>query len=126
MAGMSPSFLGDGVLAYFGWPRAYEDQAERAVKAAIDAIEGVETLQLDGGEHLQARIGISTGEVVVGDLLGDSSADREAVIGETPNLAARLQGLANAGKIVIAANTRSLLGTTFELEDIGCFELKGL
>ena len=118
-------FLGDGVLAYFGWPRAYEDQAERAVKAAIDAIEGVETLQLDGGEHLQARIGISTGEVVVGDLLGDSSADREAVIGETPNLAARLQGLANAGKIVIAANTRSLLGTTFELEDIGCFELKG-
>ena len=118
-------FLGDGVLAYFGWPRAYEDQAERAVRAAIDAIEGVEALQLDASEHLQARIGISTGEVVVGDLLGDSVTDKAAVIGETPNLAARLQGLANAGKIVIGAYTRSLLGTTFELEDIGCFELKG-
>ncbi len=118
-------FLGDGVLAYFGWPRAYEDQAERAVRAAIDAIEGVEALQLDAGEHLQARIGIATGEVVVGDLLGDSVTEKEAVIGETPNLAARLQGLANAGKIVIGASTRSLLGTTFELEDIGCFELKG-
>jgi class 3 adenylate cyclase/tetratricopeptide (TPR) repeat protein len=118
-------FLGDGVLAYFGWPRAYEDQAERAVRAAIDAIEGVEALRLDEGEHLQARIGIASGEVVVGDLLGDSVTEKEAVIGETPNLAARLQGLANAGKIVIGAYTRSLLGTAFELEDIGCFELKG-
>ncbi|MGI9449680.1 MAG: adenylate/guanylate cyclase domain-containing protein, partial [Geminicoccaceae bacterium] len=118
-------FLGDGVLAYFGWPRAYEDQAERAVRAALDAIAGVEAVHLDGGDHLQARIGIASGEVVVGDLVGESTAERETVIGETPNLAARLQGLANAGKIVIGAYTRSLLGTAFELEDIGCFELKG-
>ncbi|MGI9450544.1 MAG: adenylate/guanylate cyclase domain-containing protein [Geminicoccaceae bacterium] len=118
-------FLGDGVLAYFGWPRAYEDQAERAVRAALDAIAGVEAVILEGGGHLQARIGISTGEVVVGDLIGESMAEREAVIGETPNLAARLQGLANAGKIVIGTYTRSLLGTAFELENIGSFELKG-
>ena len=118
-------FLGDGVLAYFGWPRAYEDQAERAVRAALDAIAGVEALKLDDGEPLQARIGIASGEVVVGDLVGDSMADRETVIGETPNLAARLQGWANAGKIVISAHTRSLLGTTFELEDIGSFQPKG-
>ncbi len=118
-------FLGDGVLAYFGWPRAYEDQAERAVRAALDAIASVEAVHLDGHDHLQARIGIASGEVVVGDLVGEKMADRETVIGETPNLAARLQGLANAGKIVISAYTRSLLGTAFELEDIGCFELKG-
>ena len=118
-------FLGDGVLAYFGWPRAYEDQAERAVRAALDTIEGVEALQLNEGEHLRARVGIATGEVVVGDLFGESVTDKEAVIGETPNLAARLQGLANAGKIVIGNATRSLLGTAFELEDIGSFELKG-
>jgi len=118
-------FLGDGVLAYFGWPRAYEDQAERAVRAALDAIAGVEALQLDDGDHLRTRIGIASGEVVVGDLLGDTTTEKEAVIGETPNLAARLQALANAGKIVISANTRSLLGTAFELEDIGSFDLKG-
>ncbi|MEM7043446.1 MAG: adenylate/guanylate cyclase domain-containing protein [Pseudomonadota bacterium] len=118
-------FLGDGVLAYFGWPRAYEDQAERAVRAALDAIAGVEAVTLDNGQQLQARIGIASGEVVVGDLVGESMADRQTVIGETPNLAARLQGLANEGKIVIGAYTRSLLGTAFVLEDIGSFELKG-
>ncbi len=118
-------FLGDGVLAYFGWPRAYEDQAERAVRAALDAIAGVEALRIQGGEPLQTRIGIATGEVVVGDLLGDKISEKEAVVGETPNLAARLQGLANAGKIVIGTHTRSLLGTAFVFEDIGQFELKG-
>lgn len=118
-------FLGDGVLAYFGWPRAYEDQAERAVRAALDAIEGVEAVQLDDGDHLQARIGIATGEVVVGDIIGESATERETVIGETPNLAARLQGIANSGKIVISAYTRSLLGTAFHLEDIGSFEVRG-
>jgi len=118
-------FLGDGVLAYFGWPRAYEDQAERAVRAALDVIAGVEAVELDGGDHLQVRVGIASGEVVVGDLLGDTVTEKEAVIGETPNLAARLQSLANTGKIVIGVYTRSLLGTAFELEDIGSFELKG-
>ncbi|NJO36661.1 MAG: AAA family ATPase [Rhizobiales bacterium] len=118
-------FLGDGVLAYFGWPRAYEDQAERAVRAALDAIAGVENLRLGNGDYLQARIGIASGEVVVGDLLGDSTADKEAVIGETPNLASRLQGWANAGKIVIGEATRNFLGDAFELEDIGAFQPKG-
>jgi len=118
-------FLGDGVLAYFGWPRAFEDQAERALRASLDVIAGVEAVRLEGGHRLQARIGIASGEVVVGDLLGDSTVERETVIGETPNLAARLQGLAKPGGIVIGADTRALLGTVFELEDIGSFDLKG-
>ncbi|MGI9509225.1 MAG: adenylate/guanylate cyclase domain-containing protein [Geminicoccaceae bacterium] len=117
--------LGDGVLAYFGWPRAYEDQAERAVRAALDAIAGVEAILLEDGHHLQARVGIATGEVLIGDILVGSTREKEAVIGETPNLAARLQALANPGKIVIGAHTRPLLGTSFILEDIGNFELKG-
>ena len=123
--GYVAKFLGDGVLAYFGWPRAHEDQAERAVRAALDAIAEVEAVRIEGVDHLQARIGIASGEVVVGDLMGEFATERETVVGETPNLAARLQGLANVGKVVIGANTRSLLGTAFELEDIGRFELKG-
>lgn len=123
--GYVAKFLGDGVLAYFGWPRAFEDQAERAIRAALDAIVGVESVRLDHLENLQARIGIASGEVVVGEIIGDATSDSGAVIGETPNLAARLQGVANTGKIVISASTRSLVGTAFELEDIGHFELKG-
>jgi class 3 adenylate cyclase/tetratricopeptide (TPR) repeat protein len=123
--GYVAKFLGDGVLAYFGWPRAFEDQAERAIRAALDAIVGVEGVTLDDGSTLKARIGIASGEVVVGDLMGDATSDSEAVIGETPNLAARLQGWANTGKIVICDETRQLLGTAFTLEDIGHFEPKG-
>ena len=118
-------FLGDGVLSYFGWPRAYEDQAERAIRAALDAIAGVESVKLDDKENLEARVGIASGEVVVGELLGDTTSEREAVIGETPNLAARLQGIANTGKIVISSSTHALVGTAFEFEDIGRFDLKG-
>ena len=116
-------FLGDGVLAYFGWPQAHEDQAERAVRAGLDAVEAVAKLKLDDNVALQARVGIATGQVVVGNLIGD--ADAEAVAGETPNLAARLQALAVPNQAVIGVTTRLLIGETFELEDLGAHELKG-
>jgi class 3 adenylate cyclase/tetratricopeptide (TPR) repeat protein len=118
-------FLGDGVLAYFGWPQAYEDQAERAVRAGLGAVAAVEGVRLDGGERLCARVGIATGQVVVGDLVGDTATDVEAVIGETPNLAARLQSIAGEGQVVIGLTTRHLLGTAFELKDLGRHDLKG-
>jgi len=118
-------FLGDGVLAYFGWPQAYEDQAERAIRAGLDAAAAVEGIGLDHAESLRARVGIATGEVVVGDLIGDVTSDMEAVTGETPNLAARLQGIAQTGQVVISSTTRRLVGTTFELEDLGPHRLKG-
>lgn len=118
-------FMGDGVLAYFGWPRAYEDEAERAVRAALDAVAAVETLSLGQDESLRARAGIATGHVVVGDLVGEVAWDMEAVVGETPNLAARLQGVAAPGQVVIDSLTWHLLGTTFELDDLGPHRLKG-
>ena len=101
-------FLGDGVLAYFGWPRAHEDDAERAVRAGLRATEMVRTLKTPAGEALSARIGIATGLVVVGDIVGEGEARERSVVGETPNLAARLQGLAEPGCIVIADATRRL------------------
>lgn len=118
-------FLGDGVLAYFGWPQAYEDQAERAVRAGLDAVTVVRGVRLDHDEGLSARVGIATGQVVVGDLIGEVASDVQTVTGETPNLAARLQGVAKAGQVVIGSSTRRLLGTTFELEDLGPHHLKG-
>ncbi len=119
-------FLGDGVLAYFGWPQAHEDQAERAVRAGLDATAAVEEVRLDSRESLQARVGIATGQVVVGDLVGDTASDMEAVTGETPNLAARLQGVAEPGQVVIGATTRLLIGETFDHKDLGTHELKGI
>ena len=118
-------FLGDGVLAYFGWPQAHEDQAERAVRSGLDVANGIKTLKLDTEETLRIRIGIATGLVVVGDLVGDVTLDTEAVTGETPNLAARLQTLANEGQVVIDPTTRRLVGTAFELEELGLHQLKG-
>ena len=118
-------FVGDGVLAYFGWPRAFEDQAERAVRAALGAVSSVATLRLPSGEYLQARIGIETGEVVVGDLVGELASDRESVTGDTPNLAARLQSLATPGQIVIGPGTQRLIGPLFELEPMGAQVVKG-
>jgi predicted ATPase/class 3 adenylate cyclase len=123
--GYVAQFRGDGVLAYFGWPRAHEDQAERAVRAGLDALRMVGDIRLEGGAPLCARAGIATGQVVVGDLGGDVTSDAEAVTGETPNLAARLQGIATAGQVVIGATTRRLLGTVFELDDLGSHHLKG-
>ena len=123
--GYVAKYLGDGVLAYFGWPQAHEDQAERAVRAGLDAVVAVGTLNLDGGVELQARAGIATGHVVVGDLVGEAGRDAAAVSGETPNLAARLQDIAGAGQVAIGAATRRLIGEAFELEDLGSRALKG-
>ncbi len=118
-------FLGDGVMAYFGWPQAYEDQADRAIRASLDALSAVQNLTLDNGESLQARVGIASGGVVVGDIIGDTASEAEAVTGEAPNLAARLLGVAEPGQVVISATTRRLIGVAFELEDLGLHDLKG-
>ncbi len=118
-------FSGDGVLAYFGWPHAFEDQAEQAVRAALDALPAIEAIELPGDSSLRARIGIATGQVVVGDLIGEVASDFKAVTGETPNLAARLQDAAEPGQIVISATTRRLIGTAFVLEELPPRRLKG-
>ncbi|GEC33245.1 hypothetical protein N181_24160 [Sinorhizobium fredii USDA 205] len=117
--------MGDGVLAYFGWPRANEDDAERAVQAGLTIVQAVKQLSTPFGEPLAARVGIATGLVIVGDLIGDGAAREEAVVGETPNLAARLQEVASCGTVVIAAGTRRLLGDAFDLRDLGPIRLKG-
>jgi class 3 adenylate cyclase/predicted ATPase len=119
-------FMGDGVLAYFGWPRAHEDEAERAVRAGLAITRAVSSLSDPDDEPLAARVGIATGLVVVGDLVGEGAAQEQAVVGDTPNLAARLQGVAQPGQVVIAGATRRLLGAGFELEDLGKHELKGI
>ena len=118
-------YMGDGVLAYFGWPRAHEDEAERAVRAGLAIGDALVHLETSAGETLAARIGIATGSVVVGELIGDGAAQEQAVVGETPNLAARLQALAEPGSVVIGAATRRLLGGLFELDDLGPKRLKG-
>ena len=123
--GYVAKFLGDGVLAYFGWPIAYEDHAERAIRAGLAAIAGVGSLKTPAGARLQSRVGIASGRVVVGDLAGGSVLDRGQVAGETPNLAARLQGAAEPGQILIANTTRRLAGHAFEFEALGARELKG-
>ena len=119
-------YMGDGVLVYFGWPRAQEDAAERAVRSALYIIQALAGLKTPKGESLAARIGISTGLVVVGDLIGEGASQEEAVVGETPNLAARLQALATPGQVVISETTRMLLGEHFELADLGAQHLKGI
>ena len=111
--------MGDGVLAYFGWPNAHEDGPERAVRAGLGIAEAVSRLAAPTGEPLEARIGIATGRVVVGDLVGEGAAREETVVGETPNLAARLQAMAEPGTVVIADGTRRLLRGVFALRDLG-------
>ena len=118
-------YVGDGLLVYFGWPQAHEDQAERAVHAGIDASAAVESITFDDGLRLRARVGIASGKVVIGDLVGDKGRDIDAVTGKTPNLAARLQAVAKAGQVLIDANTHDLIGTIFELESLGSHDLKG-
>jgi hypothetical protein len=113
------------VLAYFGWPQAHEDDAERAVRAGLELVDAVAHLEPDARTWLRARIGIATGQVVVGDLVGEGAARDEAVVGETPNLAARLQTLAEPGTVVISQATRRLVGGLFELADLGPRRLKG-
>jgi class 3 adenylate cyclase len=122
--GFTAKYMGDGVLVYFGYPQAHEDDAERAVRAGLELIQAVGGLQ--PGVSLKTRVGIATGLVVVGDLIGTGSAQEQAVVGETPNLAARLQGIAEPNTVVIAEGTRKLLGNLFELEDLGAKDLKGI
>ncbi len=117
--------MGDGVLAYFGWPNAHEDGPERAVRAGLGIAEAVSRLAAPTDEPLEARIGIATGRVVVGDLVGKGAAREETVVGETPNLAARLQAMAEPGTVVIADGTRRLLRGVFALHDLGSVPLKG-
>jgi class 3 adenylate cyclase/predicted ATPase len=123
--GYVAKFMGDGVLAYFGYPRAHEDDAERAVRAGLEIAAAVTRLETRGTEPLAVRIGIATGLVVVGDLVGEGSAQEQAVVGETPNLAARLQALAEPGQIVLAGATRRLIGDLFRLTDLGRQTAKG-
>ena len=117
-------YMGDGVLIYFGYPQAHEDDAERAVRAGLELIAAVAGLK--SSLALQVRVGIATGLVVVGDLIGSGASQEQAIVGETPNLAARLQGVAGPNSVVIAESTRKLVGNLFELEDIGAQNLKGI
>ena len=118
-------FLGDGVLAFFGYPKAHEDEAERAVRAALALTQAVRKVTTPTDEPLAARVGIATGLVVVGELIGEGSAEEQTVAGETPNLAARLQALAEPGGVVISQNTRRLVDGLFEFVDLGAHSLKG-
>ena len=111
-------FMGDGVLAYFGWPRSHEDEAERAVRAGLAIVAAVARLE-GGGEPLACRIGVATGLVVVGDLVGEGPAQEHAVVGDTPNLAARLQEAAAPGQVLLAEATRLLIGDQFIVEALG-------
>ena len=124
--GFVAKFMGDGVLAYFGYPRAHEDDAERAVRAGLTVVDVVSQLMLPTKVRLEVRVGIATGLVVVGETLGEGSSQEQVVIGETPNLAARLQGLAEPNAVVIADGTRQLLGGLFDLQDLGPQFLKGM
>ena len=116
-------FLGDGVLAYFGYPQAHEDDAERAIRAGLDLVDAIGRLGL--AVPLAARVGISTGEVVAGDLVGERSAEQQAVVGDTPNRAFRLQALAEPGSVVIGPHTRALVGRLFDYEALGAHAIKG-
>jgi class 3 adenylate cyclase len=124
--GFVAKYMGDGVLAYFGYPRADEHDAERAVRAGLALVAAVPRLDTEAETRLQVRVGIATGIVVVGDLIGAGAAQEQAVVGATPNLAARLQVLADPGSVVIAPSTRRLTGGLFDYEELGPLEIKGL
>jgi class 3 adenylate cyclase/predicted ATPase len=122
--GFVAKYMGDGVLVYFGYPQAHEDDAEQAVRAGLELVTAVGSLKTHA--PLQTRVGIATGLVVVGDLIGSGASQEQAIVGETPNLAARLQGVAEPNAVVIAESTRNLLGNLFELQDLGAKDLKGI
>jgi class 3 adenylate cyclase/predicted ATPase len=122
--GFVAKYMGDGVLVYFGYPQAHEDDAERAVRAGLELIGAVS--EIKPNVPLQTRVGIATGLVIVGDLIGAGQAQEHGIVGETPNLAARLQGIAEPNTVVIAESTRKLLGNLFELQDLGAKEVKGV
>jgi class 3 adenylate cyclase len=122
--GFVAKYMGDGVLVYFGYPQAHEDDAERAVRAGLGLVAAVGDLKTHA--PLQTRVGIATGLVVVGDLIGSGASQEQAIVGETPNLAARFQGIAEPNSVVIAESTRKLVGNLFELEDLAAQDLKGI
>ena len=122
--GFVAKYMGDGVLVYFGYPQAHEDDAERAVRAGLELVAAVGSLKTRVA--LQTRVGIATGLVVVGDLIGSGASQEQAIVGETPNLAARLQGIAQPNGVVIAESTRKLVGNLYEFDDLGAQDLKGL
>ena len=122
--GFVAKYMGDGVLIYFGYPQAHEDDAETAVRTGLELVGAVGALKTYA--PLQTRVGIATGLVVVGDLIGSGAAQEQAIVGETPNLAARLQSIAEPNSVVIAESTRKLVGSLFEFEDLGAQELKGI
>jgi class 3 adenylate cyclase len=119
--GFVAKYMGDGVLVYFGYPQAHEDDAERAINAGLGIVEAVKGLERD----LSVRIGIATGMVVVGDIVGEGASQEAAITGETPNLAARLQDIAKPNTVVIAETTHSLVGGLFDVEDLERHDLKG-
>jgi class 3 adenylate cyclase len=123
-SGFVAKYMGDGVLAYFGYPQAHEDDAERAVRAGLELIQAVGGLKSSAA--LQTRVGIATGLVVVGDLIGSGEAQERGIVGETPNLAARLQAIAEPDTVIIAESTRKLIGSLFELQDLRTQDLKGI
>src|SRR5437763_9942420 len=122
-AGFVAKYMGDGVLVYFGYPEAHEDDAERAVRAGLALLDAI--ARLDTPEKLQIHVGAATGLVVVGDLIGAGASQERGVVGETPNLAARVEGLAAPGTLVIADGTRRHVGALFDLEDLGAQPLAG-
>ena len=122
--GFVAKYMGDGVLVYFGYPQAHEDDAERAVRAGLQLIQALGALKSIA--PMQTRVGIATGLVVVGDLIGAGEAQERGIVGETPNLAARLQGIAEPDTVIIAESTRKLLGNLFDMQDLGGRDLKGV
>ena len=122
--GFVAKYMGDGVLAYFGYPEAHEDDAERAVRAGLEMIAAIAELKVRA--PLQTRVGIATGLVVVGDLIGSGESQERGITGETPNLAARLQAIAEPNMVVIGEATRKLVGNLFDLQDLGARDLKGI
>jgi class 3 adenylate cyclase len=124
--GFIARYMGDGVLVYFGYPRSHEDNAERAVRAGLAAVAAVRSISTRVGIQLQARAGIATGVVIVGGQIGGGETQEVDVTGETPNFAARLQAAAASGEVVIATNTRRLIGRIFDCRSLGPIEFKGL
>src|ERR1019366_7262292 len=124
LGGFVAKYMGDGLLVYFGYPQAHEDDAELAVRAGLELVAAVSALK--SPVSLQTRVGIATGLGVVGDLIGSGEAQERGIVGDTPNLAARLQGIAEPNTVVLAGSTRKLLGNLFELQDLGARDLKGI
>jgi class 3 adenylate cyclase len=122
--GFVAKYMGDGVLVYFGYPQAHEDDAERAVRAGLELVASVSALK--SSSPLQTRVGIATGLVVIGDLIGSGEAQERGIIGETPNVAARLQSVAEPNTVFIAESTRKLLGSLFDLQDLRAQDVKGI